>query len=145
MTRFQLNKIARLSIILAILASFTSCKTREKLVYIPQVKTEYITKHTRDSIFQKDSVYIYQRGDTVFKNRFQFIYKDKWRTDTLIRSDTVSVVLKVKEEVKVNYLTKWQAIRLNIFNYLIVGLIAVLIYIFRVPIWRIIKLILRIS
>lgn len=134
-------KIAIISLLAVILFS---CKSKEKFIYVPQIKTEYKTNHTRDSVYLKDSVYIHQRGDTVFKNHFRLIYKDKFRTDTLIRADTISVIMKLKEEIKVNYLTSWQVMRLKVFDWLIVVLLAVLIYVFRIPIWKLIKLILRI-
>ena len=49
-----------------------SCKVKEKIleVSIPQIKTEikYIDKIKYDSIYLKDSVYIVQKGDTIYNN-----------------------------------------------------------------------------
>ena len=50
-----------------------SCKVKEKIVEvpIPQIKTEikYIDKIKYDSIYLKDSVYIVQKGDTIYNNK----------------------------------------------------------------------------
>lgn len=126
-------------ILLAAILLLAGCKTKERIVYVPQVHTEYKTDYQRDSIYLKDSVYITQRGDTVWVNKYKYIYKNILKRDTLIRMDTVSVVQKVTEVKKVNELTAWQKLRLNIFNYLLCAIIGIIIYLLRKQIWKILK------
>lgn len=80
-----------------------SCKVKEKIVEvpIPQIKTEikYIDKVKYDSIYLKDSVYIIQRGDTVYNTKVAYRYKYKYLKDTITinKTDTITRLQKVTE------------------------------------------------
>ena len=84
-----------------------SCKVKEKIVEvpIPQIKTEikYIDKIEYDSIYLNDSVYIIQKGDTIYNNKVAYRYKYKYLKDTVIvnKTDTITKLQKVTE-IKVN-------------------------------------------
>lgn len=60
---------------------------------VETVKTEYKDKYIRDSIFQKELVRIYQRGDTVFKDSIVYKYKDKLKADSIFIHDSINVPL----------------------------------------------------
>ena len=89
-----------------------SCKVKEKIVKvpIPQIKTEikYIDKIKYDSIYLKDSVYIVQKGDTIYNNKVAYRYKYKYlkdtitinKTDTIIRLQKITEI-KVKNQLNV--------------------------------------------
>ena len=89
-----------------------SCKVKEKIVEVPisQIKTEikYIDKVKYDSIYLKDSVYIIQKGDTVYNTKIAYRYKYKYlkdtvtvnKTDTIIRLQKVTEI-KVKNQLNV--------------------------------------------
>lgn len=104
----------------AILFLLCSCKT--KYVPVPEYHTEYITKTDsfiqRDSIYKTDSVYMWLKGDTVYKEKYTTVYKDKWREkyvcDTLIKTDSIRVPYPVEKQ-----LTKWQKIKMDVGEYLI--------------------------
>ena len=78
-----------------------SCKVKEKIVEvpIPQIKTEikYIDKVKYDSIYLKDSVYIVQKGDTIYNNNVTYRYKYKYLKDTITvnKTDTIIKLQKV--------------------------------------------------
>lgn len=80
-----------------------SCKVKEKIVEvpIPQIKTEikYIDKVKYDSIYLKDSVYILQKGDTIYNNKVAYRYKYKYLKDTITinKTDTIIKLQKVTE------------------------------------------------
>lgn len=80
-----------------------SCKVKEKIVEvpIPQIKTEikYIDKVKYDSIYLKDSVYIIQKGDTVYNTKVAYRYKYKYLKDTITinKTDTITRLQKVTE------------------------------------------------
>lgn len=83
-----------------------SCKVKEKIVEvpIPQIKTEikYIDKVKYDSIYLKDSVYIIQKGDTIYNNKVAYRYKYKYLKDTIIVNETDTIIkLKKVTEIKV--------------------------------------------
>ena len=83
-----------------------SCKVKEKMVEvpIPQIKTEikYIDKVKYDSIYLKDSVYIIQKGDTIYNNKVAYRYKYKYLKDTIIVNETDTIIkLQKVTEIKV--------------------------------------------
>ena len=81
-----------------------SCKVKEKIVEvpIPQIKTEikYIDKIKYDSIYLKDSIYIVQKGDTIYNNKVTYRYKYKYLKDTITRLQKVTEI-KVKNQLNV--------------------------------------------
>ena len=89
----------------------TGCKT---IKYYPletvRIDTVYVNQQRVDSVMVRDSVHIYQKGDTVTEFRLKYIYKYKDRVDTIYRSktDTVSVPYPVEKQ-----LTKWQQTKVN--------------------------------
>lgn len=62
----------------------TSC-SRTQYVPVPSVSTDsvFVYKHIRDSIVQRDSVFVMEKGDTIWVNKYRYIYKDKLIRDTI--------------------------------------------------------------
>lgn len=89
--------------ICAFIGMLTGCRSVE-YVKVPEYHTEYMTKIDsfvrRDSVYFKDSVYVVQRGDTLYYNKV--VYRDRYhnvykaRTDTLIRQDSIRVPYPVE-------------------------------------------------
>lgn len=106
-----------------------SCKVKEKIVEvpIPQIKTEikYIDKVKYDSIYLKDSVYIIQKGDTIYNNKVAYRYKYKYLKDTIIVNeiDTIIKLQKITEIKVKNQLNVVQKILMYI------GLFSLLMFI----------------
>lgn len=127
-------------VFLAFVFCFSSCKT--KYVSVPEYHTEYITKTDsftqRDSIFVKDSIYMWMQGDTIYKEKFSIIYKDKWRDrylcDTIIKTDSVRVPYPVEKK-----LSKWQQIKLDIGEWVMVALALALIALVVIIVRKILK------
>lgn len=71
-----------------------------------------VTKMDSVLVVQRDSVYIRERADTVFVERWHTLisYRDRLRVDTTRVSDTVRIIETVSETatVEVNRLTGWQ-------------------------------------
>lgn len=105
-----------------------SCKVKEKIVEvpIPQIKTEikYIDKVKYDSIYLKDSVYIIQKGDTIYNNKVAYRYKYKYFKDTIIvnKTDTITKLQKVTEIKVQNQLNIVQKVLMYI------GLFSILLF-----------------
>lgn len=106
-----------------------SCKVKEKIVEVPvpQIKTEikYIDKVKYDSIYLKDSVYIIQKGDTVYNTKVAYRYKYKYLKDTITinKADTITRLQKVTEIKVKNQLNVVQKVLMYI------GLFSLLIFI----------------
>lgn len=114
------------------LSLLTGCKSVQ---YVPveTVRTDsvYVDRYLRDSIYQRDSVFInrWTAGDTVYQDKvvWKYAYRDKVKYDTvaILRSDTVRVPFQVDRE-----LSKWEQIRLDVGGWAIgVVIITILIVI----------------
>lgn len=99
-------------------------------VYVP---TEHIVYSTDtvyeavlrvDSVIQRDSVAVVQKGDTVLITRYRDRYRVKERTDTVYKAKTDSV--RVREPYPVEReLTKWEQTKMDFGGMFLGGLIAV--------------------
>nr|DAH02475.1 MAG TPA: hypothetical protein [Caudoviricetes sp.]DAV03536.1 MAG TPA: hypothetical protein [Caudoviricetes sp.] len=89
-----------------------SCRT---VKYVPvetiKVDTTYINKLQRDSIYLLDSVYIKEKGDTVFIEKYKYLYRDKLVRDTLYIAKTDSIQVPYPVE---KVLTRWQQLKLEL-------------------------------
>ena len=80
---------------------FSSCvKTIETVREVPVIVKEYIQKVDTFTQHITDSVYIRQKGDTVFSEKFRTVYRDKVKIQ--IQRDSVPYVVEVtKTDVRV--------------------------------------------
>ena len=99
----------------------TGCKSVQPVI-IEKTKIEYRDRLRVDSIYNRDTVQIYGRNDTIFKDIIK--WRERFRLDTVsvVRIDSIPYPVEVILEV--NKLTKWQRWRLTILN-IIGGLIIV--------------------
>ena len=88
-----------------------SCGTT-KVIEVPvdRVRTEYIDRHSIDTVIKNDSTIIRDKGDTVFLEKYKYLYKYVNRTDTVIRTDTITKVQTVEVIKEVNRIKNWQII-----------------------------------
>ena len=100
--------------------------------------TQYVYRdvHHRDTVITKDSVYIREwvKGDTVYVEKYKdrFVYRDRWRDSIIVKRDSVAV--ETLKEVKVEKPLSWsQKVRIGAFWWLLAGLAACLVWIFRKP------------
>ena len=109
-----------------------SCKTTTKVVEIPveTIKTEYIEQVKYDSIYHKDSIYIMQKGDTIYNNKVQYLYKYKYLRDTINITDTIPKIVTVKDTQYINQLYTWQKLLIVIgIGFILYWIIKLVIYI----------------
>lgn len=114
-----------------------SCRTTEYVpVEVIKSDTTYINKVQRDSIYQLDSVYILDRGDTVLITKTKYLYKDRLVRDTVYMSKTDSIQVPYPVERK---LTRWEQIRLDIGGWAIVTVIIIILIVVGRQIYRLYK------
>ena len=91
----------------------TGCKSVQPAI-IEKTKIEYKDRLRVDSIYNRDTVQIYGRNDTVFKDVIR--WRERFRIDTVsvVKIDSIPYPVEVIQEV--NKLTKWQRWRLTILN-----------------------------
>ena len=117
-----------LLLFLTTIISCTSTKTIE--VPIETIKTEYIEQVKYDSIYSKDSIYIMQKGDTIYNNKVQYLYKYKYLRDTINITDTIPKIVTVKDTQYVNQLYTWQKLLIVIgIGFILYWIIKLVIYI----------------
>lgn len=96
--------------IIAVLCLF-SCRS-VKYVPVETVKTEkeYIDRLRRDSMYVHDSIFIFMKGDTLFRDRWHTVYKDRYFRDTVFfgQRDSIQVPYPVEKP-----LSKWQNVKLQ--------------------------------
>lgn len=113
-----------------------SCSPR----IVEHTRIDYRDRFVRDSLYIHDSVFVKEKvkGDTVFLDRFvyRYIYKDKVRTDTVLREVRDTTLLEVTIEKP---LSAWQSFKIRGFRYFFAALIAALLWIFRKPLLKLIK------
>ena len=117
--------------LLLFLTTIISCTTT-KIVEVPveTIKTEYIEQVKYDSIYSKDSIYIMQKGDTIYNNKVQYLYKYKYLRDTINITDTIPKIVTVKDTQYVNQLYTWQKILIVIgIGFILYWIIKLVIYI----------------
>ena len=96
-----LGQVLWLAVAVAVCFLMGGCKT--KYVSVPEYHNVYVEKHdtliARDSIYEKDSIYIVKNGDTVTAYRDRIYYKDRWRDKIVyrdsIKTDSVRVAYPV--------------------------------------------------
>ena len=62
----------------------------------------------RDSILRYDSVYIKEKGDTVWMERWHTAYRDRTVRDTVVRTDSIPVPYPVERE-----LGRWEQVKVD--------------------------------
>ena len=118
-----------IALVFGLVWTFSGCSHR----YIPVESVRYdsifFAKIQKDSIFVQDSVYIKDKGDTVFVDRFKYIYKNVQKTDTLYISRTDSIQVPYPVEAK---LTRWHQLKMDMGGYLLLAItVCIAFYIIR--------------
>ena len=99
-------------ILLTLAIWFSSCRSIRHIP-IETVKHDsiYISKILHDSIYQRDSIYVVRKGDTVliYKDRYLYKYKNLIDTMYISRTDSIQVPYPIEKQ-----LTKWQSMKLEL-------------------------------
>lgn len=124
-----------------LLVMVTSCSPRiiETIRY--QRDTTYVQQVKVDSVYRRDSVFVREKGDTVF------IYKERIRDRYVFRHDTLrlvkvdSVAVERVKEVKVEKpLSAWKSAKIGAFWWLFAAVLLLLLWTFRKPILKLLHL-----
>ena len=91
------------------------CCSCHSIKYVPveTVRTEYKTRDSirYDSIYQRDSVYMQLKGDSVYLYKYKYLYRYLTinKTDTVLKADSIQVPYPVEKQ-----LTRWQEIKIEL-------------------------------
>lgn len=111
-------------IIILILLTFAGCKTKTVLVPVEKVKIEYKDRLRVDSVYNRDTIQIYKKNDTIYYEKIKWRERFKIDTVSVVRVDSIPYKVEVVKEV--NKLTKWQKLRLSTLNILVLIIAAYL-------------------
>ena len=117
--------------LLLFLTTIVSCTTTKTIeVPVETIKTEYIEQVKYDSVYSRDSVYIMQKGDTIYNNKVQYLYKYKYLRDTINVTDTIPTIVTVKDTQYINKLYTWQKLLITIgIGFVLYWIVRLVIYI----------------
>lgn len=99
-------------ILLTLAICITSCRS---IWYVPveTVRTEYKTRDSIrfDSIYEHDSIFLFLKGDTVYKEKYRYKYRYLTinKTDTVMMTDSVQVPYPVEKQ-----LSRWQQMKIEL-------------------------------
>ena len=116
-------------VMLLFLLLLCGCRTE----YVPIESVRYdsvmIEKLMRDSVFVRDSVYLREKGDTVYVEKDRYVYVYRSVVDTFFAEKIREVEVPVPVERK---LTWWERVKLNYTEWVIAVLVAIaLVYALR--------------
>lgn len=123
----------QIALLICLLVIATGCSRK---VYVPvestvsRTDTVYSAKVRVDSVIIRDSVSVFQKGDTVMITKYRDRYRVKELTDTVYQSAIDSVKVSVPYPVE-KALTPWESFRLQSFWYLIFTSTICIVFIFR--------------
>ena len=124
-----------------LLVMVTSCSPRiiETIRY--QRDTTYVQQVNVDSVYRRDSVFVREKGDTVFiyKERIRDRYVFKHDTLRLVKVDSVAVE-RVKDVKVEKPLSAWKSAKIGAFWWLVAAVLLLLLWTFRKPILKLLHL-----
>lgn len=122
----NLDKIIRIwAIVVAwimIIAMCCSCSTQYVPVETVRYDSVFLARIQKDSIFVQDSVFIKEKGDTVFVDKFKYIYRHIIKIDTVYVEHRDSIQVPYPVEKK---LTRWQQLKINAGGYFLAVLMLI--------------------
>ena len=134
---FYLIMVCAIFLILA-----TSCSPR--IVEHIQYQRDTLYQVKRDSVryYDRDSIFIREKGDTIYQYVEKWRWRDRVRVDTIYRARIDSVFIdRIKEVEVIKPLSWWENAKIRAFWYLFGVVLLLLLYVFRKPLM---KLILRV-
>ena len=111
-----LDWFGRIAMVAAMLLIWSMCSCSTQYVPVESVRYDsvFFEKIRKDSIFVQDSVFIRQKGDTVFKDKLKFVYKYVLQRDTayITRTDSIPVPVPVEKKR-----TWWEQTKIDVGGY----------------------------
>lgn len=119
-----MDRAIKITCVFAIILMITSCTTT-RYVTVPEYhyKDSVRFVNHRDSIYSRDSIFIYSKGDTIYHEHFSVKYKEFIHNDTVlvIHRDSIYTPCPVVTEKVVHSMYWWQE------TLLWIGIIAIII------------------
>lgn len=112
-----------------IFSTLVGCTTT-RFVPVNQIRhdIEYRDRYHTDSIYTTDSVIIFIKGDTLYRDRTRYLYRDRIRTDTILvhTTDSIPHIVEVERIVSITPRWAWYSLAISI-----ITLCAIILSLFR--------------
>ena len=120
-------------ITILLIAIICSCApTKYVKVPIEKTKIEYKDRLSIDTVIQHDSTIITMLGDTVYLEKYKYIYKVKELRDTINITDTTTVTKPIEVVKEINKLYTWQIVLMVLGGVSIIILVYLIIKKFKI-------------
>lgn len=120
-------------ITILLIAIICSCApTKYVKVPIEKTKIEYKDRLSIDTVIQHDSTIITMLGDTVYLEKYKYIYKVKELRDTINITDTTTVTKPIEVVKEINKLYTWQIVLMVLGGVSIIMLVYLIIKKFKI-------------
>ena len=120
-------------IIILLIAIICSCApTKYVKVPIEKTKIEYKDRLSIDTVIQHDSTIITMLGDTVYLEKYKYIYKVKELRDTINITDTTTITKPIEVVKEINKLYTWQIVLMVLGGVSIIMLVYLIIKKFKI-------------
>lgn len=113
------------NVMLLFLLFLCGCRTEYVPLEVVRYDSMMIEKLMRDSVFVRDSVYMKEKGDTVYKYKDRFVYVYKNRVDTFFAEKIREIEVPVHVERK---LTWWEVVKMEWLDRIFAALVIVALY-----------------
>lgn len=116
------------------------CSPRIVEKVIVQRDTTRIVQRDSVRFYDRDSIFVRVAGDTVYKYVEKWRWRDRVKTDTVLRVKVDSVAVERIKEVKVEKpLSAWKRAKIGAFWPLLAAVVALLLWTFRKSLLKLIK------
>jgi hypothetical protein len=120
--KYKISIALKIILIILLLLIISGCKTKEVLVPTEKTVIEYRDRTFVDSVYNRDTLYLFAKNDTVYLQSIKWRERFKLDTVSVVRVDSIPYPVEVVREV--NVLTKWQRLRLNALNIIAIIIVA---------------------
>lgn len=105
-----------LVIVMLLVLSLIGCTPSKQVIEVPieVIKTEYVNKLYKDSIYIHDSIDRYVKGDTMYQYKYKYIYQYLTKVDTIVQIDSIDKPVRIVEVKEVNKLKWYQSSLIDI-------------------------------
>lgn len=137
------NRVAAFLLVALGVALILAASCSPRIIEHTTVQRDTVYKVRTDSVavLQRDSVYIREKGDTVYIYKERLRYRDRVKVDTVRLVKVDSVTVERVKEVKVEKPLSWgQRLKLRLFWGLLILAAGLGLWTFRKPILKLIRL-----
>ena len=121
---YKISIAIKIILIVLLLLVISGCKTKEVLVPTEKTVIEYRDQLRIDSVYNRDTLVLFAKNDTVYLQSIK--WRERFKVDTVRYEKVDSIPYFIEVTKEVNVLTKWQKIRLQLLNVIV---LIILVYV----------------